>query len=116
MTADFKHGILGCFSDFRLCCLTFCVPCYTLGKNAESLGEDCLLHGLLYCIGLNFGPVVRWRMRQERGLQGSMLLDVLVHTVLPCCALIQEAKEIGWNLPEAVQKVGKKQEEEMTRE
>lgn len=35
-----------------------------------------------------------------------MLLDVLTHTVLPCCAMIQEARELGWALPEAVGRAG----------
>ena len=108
--------ILGCLSDPRLCILTFCCPCYTIGKNAEGIGEDCLIHGLLFAIGLNFGPVIRWRLRQEKNLQGSMLLDVLLYAVLPCCSMIQEAKEIGWSLPKEVQEIGKKEEQEMTRE
>lgn len=114
---NWQAGVLGCFSDPRLCLLTFCVPCYTIGKNAEHLGEDCLIHGLLACVGLNFAPVIRWRLRQEKNLQGSMLLDVLLHTVLPCCAMIQEAKEIGWSLPKEVAELGKKDEQqEMNRE
>jgi len=79
-----------------------------MGKNAQGIGEDCLLIGLLYALGLNFGPIVRWRLRQERNLEGSMLTDVLLHMILPCCSLIQEAKEVGWNLPDAVANAGKK--------
>lgn len=113
---QWSSGVLGCFSDPRLCILSFCCPCYTIGKNAEGLGEDCLIHGLLFVVGLNFGPVIRWRLRQEKNLQGSMLLDVLLYAVLPCCSMIQEAKEIGWRLPKEVENAGKKEEQEMTRE
>ncbi len=35
-----------------------------------------------------------------------MVMDVLVYIVVPCCALIQEAKEIGWALPKSVVKAG----------
>ncbi len=112
MPSEFKSGLFGCFEDPRLCIMTFCIPCYTAGKNAsEGLGEDCLLVGLLACLGLQFGPVMRWRLRQDRGLQGSMITDVLIHMLLPCCGLIQEAKEIGWGLPEEIQNAGKKREE-----
>ena len=95
MTKDFRYGLFGCLGDKRLCILTFCLPCWTVGKNAEGVGDDCLLHGLLYCIGLGFGPVTRWRLREQKGIQGTMLMDVLVHTVCHCCALVQEARELG---------------------
>ena len=114
MSKQFQHGIFGCFSDTRLCLLTFCVPCYTIGKNAEYLGEDCLLIGLLAALGLPFGPVVRWRLRQQKDLEGSMIVDSLLYMILPCCALIQEAKEIGWSLPEEIQNAGKKRGEAST--
>jgi len=102
---EFKTSLLGCFSDPKLCIFTFIVPCYVIGKNAEGIGEDCILVGLLSCVGLNFNPLIRWRLRQERNLKGSMLMDVLVHTVLPCCAMIQDAKEINWDLPKEVDQV-----------
>jgi len=40
------------------------------------------------------GPVLRWRIRQHRRLHGSMLTDVAVHCGCPCCALIQENREL----------------------
>ncbi len=106
MGKPFDNGIFSCFSDYRLCLLSFCLPCYTVGKNAEHLGDDCLLHGLLTAIGFGFGPLLRWRLRQEKDIEGSMVMDVLVYIVVPCCALIQEAKEIGWALPKSVVKAG----------
>jgi len=104
---DWKYGLFGCFDDPKLCVLSFFVPCYAIGKNAESLSEDCILHGLLSLVGLNFGPVTRWRMRMERRIAGSMLMDVLVHAVCPCCALVQEAREIGWTTPKDFNDIGR---------
>lgn len=54
-----------------------------------------MLHGLLYIVGLNFAPIIRWRLREQKSLDGTMLMDVLFHTVCPCCALVQEARELG---------------------
>ena len=105
---DWQYGVLGCFGDWRLCLMTFVAPCYTVGKNAEHFGEDCLLVGLLSCLGLNPGPIMRWRLREERRIAGSMILDTLVYFVLPCCAMVQEAREIGWALPQEVATIGKK--------
>ena len=105
--SDWKSGLFGCFADARLCLLTYLLPCYTVGKNAEGVGENCLLHGLLALLGLNFGPVIRWRLRQERGIEGSMLMDVLAHMMCPWCAMVQEAREIGWSVPEQLDTVGR---------
>ena len=35
---DWQFGLFGCFGDFGLCIITFFVPCYTIGKNAEAFG------------------------------------------------------------------------------
>lgn len=101
--SQFNSGIFSCFSDPRLCILTFCCPCYTLGRNAEAgLDEDCLLIGLLCAAGINTSAVVRWRLREKDNLKGSMITDVLLHGFLPCCSLIQEAKHLGWALPKEI--------------
>jgi len=105
--SDWKFGLFGCFGDMKLCLLTYLCPCYAMGKNAEGVGEDCLLHGLLSIVGLNFGPVVRWRLRHDKGIGGSMLMDVLVYMLCPWCAVVQEAREIGWSLPDQLNSVGR---------
>ena len=99
-----SNELFGCFGDIRICILTFCVPCYTLGKNGEALGEDCLLVGLLACVGVNMGPVMRWRIRQEKGIKGSMIMDSVCWIFCGYCSLIQEARELGWDLPGAIAK------------
>lgn len=114
--SDWKFGLLGCFSDIKLCCLTFLCPCYTMGRNAAGVGEDCLLHGLLSMLGLNFGPVIRWRLRKDKSIGGSMLMDVLVYMLCPCCAMIQEAKEIGWSLPDELNNIGRTDGQEISRQ
>ena len=40
-----RSSLFGCFDDFGLCIITYIVPCYTFGKNAEAMGEDCLCCG-----------------------------------------------------------------------
>ena len=107
MANEYQNGLFGCFSDFRLSCLTFVAPCYTQGKNAEHFGEDCLVHGLVGMVGVGFGSVTRWRLREQRGIAGSMLKDALVYTFCGCCAAVQDAREIGWSLPKEVANAGK---------
>jgi len=116
MSNQFQNGLFGCFGDFKLCIITFVAPCYTIGKNAEHFGEDCMLHGLLAAIGLPFGPILRWRLRQQKDLEGTMMMDALLYTFCGCCALVQDAREMGWSLPKSIDKIDKKEGEEMTRE
>ncbi|ELU15586.1 hypothetical protein CAPTEDRAFT_60033, partial [Capitella teleta] len=88
------YDLLGCLGDWRLCVATFMCPCYTMARNANHFGEDGMLVGLLYGLGfIAFGPVTRWRIRQEKKIRGTMASDVVLATLLPCCTLIQENKE-----------------------
>ena len=91
---EWQYGLFGCFGDIGLCIITFCVPCYTIGKNAEHFGESCGTVGALYCIGFNMGPVLTWRLRQQRGIRGSMVEDTVIGFCCPCCELIREGREI----------------------
>ncbi|ELU11499.1 hypothetical protein CAPTEDRAFT_221615 [Capitella teleta] len=104
--SEWQSTIFSCFSDPKLCVFVFCFPPYAYGKSAEAVGEDCVLHGLL--AGMGFAPITRWRIRKARNIEGTMLSDVLCHCALPCCALIQEAKETGWNVPESLAVIGTK--------
>ena len=87
--------VFGCFHDFSVFIFTFLCPCYTMGRNAQYFGEDGALTGILYGLGvIGVGPVIRWRIRQEKNIRGSMLQDVALHMFCPCCALMQENKEL----------------------
>ena len=68
-----------------------------MGKNAEALGEDCQTICCLGCLGAYFGPTLRWRIRQEKGVRGSMAMDGVCWLCCPFCVLCQEARELGWN-------------------
>ena len=98
-TREWRNDLFGCLGDFRLCIVPFLVPCYTIGKNGEALGEDCLLIGALALFGLPLGPVMRWRIRQDKDIKGSMIMDTVCWIFCGYCALCQEARELGWQLP-----------------
>lgn len=69
------------------------VICVPASMATESLVVPT---GIMYALGFGFGlgPLMRWRVREERRLRGNMLSDVVVHYCLPCCALIQENKQL----------------------
>ncbi len=91
-----SFDFFGCLGDWKMCLATFCVPCYTLGRNAAYFGENCWQVGLMCCLGVGFpfAPLLRWRIRQAKNIRGSMTSDVLAHVLCPCCALIQENREL----------------------
>lgn len=94
---QFQHGLFGCFDNIGVCLITYFVPCYTFGKNAEAVGESCLLCGLsLFVPILNILAVtqIRGKIRESRNIEGNFIGDLLTHLFCPLCALVQEAQEV----------------------
>ncbi|PAA66558.1 hypothetical protein BOX15_Mlig016327g1 [Macrostomum lignano] len=93
---EFQHGLCGCFDDCGLCIITYFVPCYTFGKNAEAVGDSCMLCALGMACGLGFilGPIVRGKIRERQGIDGSFIGDFCVWFFCGLCALIQEGQEV----------------------
>ncbi|XP_006813811.1 uncharacterized protein LOC102804618 [Saccoglossus kowalevskii] len=97
MSGEWSNGLCNCFRDCGLCIVTYLLPFYTAGKNAEAVGEGCCLYALLYMIPLvQFfsGAKIRGMIRESRGIIGSRTNDMLLHLFCPFCALIQEAQEL----------------------
>ena len=102
MSGGFTHGLFGCFDDCLLCLTTYIVPCYTFGKTAEAVGDDCLLCGAallvplldLYALCTN-----RAKIREQKGIPGSTISDVLTVCCCPFCAIVQQAQEVGVKAP-----------------
>ena len=98
MSNQFSHSLFGCFDNFGVCIWTYIAPCYTAGKNAEAVGENCLLCGLALLVpiaNIFFPAQIRQKIREQKGIDGSFLSDILTHLCCPCCAIIQEAQEVG---------------------
>lgn len=102
---EFQNGLFGCFNNCGLCVITYFVPCLTAGKNAEAVGESCLVYGCLSILG----PIGIWSRAKVRGLirdknsiEGSFIMDCVMHWICGLCALIQEAQEVeGQTMPAA---------------
>jgi len=94
----FQKNLFQCFDNIGLCLLgTFC-PCYVNGKTAEAVGDECLLCCVGYCfLDCIAGALTRQKVRQYKGIQGSILEDLLIHCFCPCCAVIQDNAEMGAN-------------------
>lgn len=75
--------------------ITYFVPCYTFGKNAEQLGESCVTYGLSQLVPILdiwCRTQVRGKIREQKGIEGSCIKDLLMHLFCGLCALIQEAR------------------------
>ena len=77
--------------------LAFLCPCYVFGKNAEQLGESCILYALSQFVPLLdifCRTSVRGKIRERKKIKGSLPEDLVCHFVwcLSPCALTQEAR------------------------
>ena len=93
---EWKHSLFGCFDNFGLCIVTFFAPCFTLGKNAESVGENCVLFGLSEIVGLGCCAqlYIRGKIREKHNIAGDLLGDVGIVFCCSPCALCQEGMEM----------------------
>lgn len=97
MANTWSNGLCSCFEDITTCIITYIVPCYTFGKNAEQIGESCILCALTQFIpwvDLWCRVSVRGKIREQRGIEGSCMEDCLMHWLCVLCALVQEAREL----------------------
>jgi len=102
--AEWKHGLCGCFDNCGICLLSYFVPCYQFGKNAEAVGESCLLCGISFLTPaiIITGPIVRGKIREKQGIPGSFVTDLLKWWCCSLCALVQEAQEVREFAPSAM--------------
>lgn len=81
--------------------LSYFCPCIQFGRNAEMLGESCVTYALsqfvpllnLYC-----RTTVRGKIRDQKGIDGSCLNDLLCVLFCHLCTLTQESQVHGNNL------------------
>lgn len=107
---QWTNGIFGCLGDCSICkqhsqCLLFCFvitgllsficPCIQFGRNAEAVGESCLMYALsqfvpllnLYC-----RLSVRGKIREQKGIEGTFIKDLLYVWCCSTCSLAQEGQ------------------------
>lgn len=72
---EWANGLCGCFNDITLCLITYIAPCYTAGKNAEAVGDSCIMVGALYWIfpivGIFLTAKVREKIRETNSIDVS---------------------------------------------
>ena len=80
MSNQWGHALCGCLDNITLCLITYFVPCYTAGKNAEAVGDSCIMVAALYwifpIIGIYFSAVVRGKIRDQKGIPVSEVKSI----------------------------------------
>ncbi|EDO50068.1 predicted protein [Nematostella vectensis] len=97
MANDWNNGLFGCFNDCGTCLITYIAPCYTFGKNAEAVGDSCLLCGLAFfvpVVDLIVMSSVRGKIREQHGISGSFIGDCAATICCPFCSLVQSAQQV----------------------
>merc|ERR1712150_35307 len=95
---DWNNGLCGCFNNLgNCCCGCWCGPCQ-MGQNGERLDEGywlcCLATWIVPCIPIF---MLRQKIRERYGIEGSDLGDVAVSVCCGCCASVQIANELDDN-------------------
>lgn len=97
MAKEWSHGLFGCFDDCGTCIITYLCPCYVAGKNAEAVGDSCLLCGAATFIPLlDFFSIasIRGKIRERNGIDGTFINDLIATCCCPLCVLVQSAQEV----------------------
>lgn len=105
MSADWQHGLFSCFDNCGICIISWLAPCYQFGKNAEAVGDSCLMCGVGFLIpgvDLILGAHIRSKIRESKGIPGSFVGDLVLWFCCPLCALVQESQEVQGMTPQAV--------------
>ncbi|KAL3832720.1 hypothetical protein ACJMK2_024337 [Sinanodonta woodiana] len=102
MSGEFQHGLFGCFDNCGICIISLLVPCYQFGKNAEAVGQSCLLCGfgsMLPVVYVFLGAIIRGKIRESSRINGSFIGDLMMWCCCPFCALVQEGQEVQGMTP-----------------
>ena len=103
--SDWKASLLcSCFSSAKTTACSILCPCIQYGINRSKViqGSSCVcgcFSFLLYaavcpCIHPCCIATLREKLRASFNIDGSFCEDCCAHLLCPCCALIQEAREL----------------------
>ncbi|XP_063723533.1 cornifelin homolog A-like [Symsagittifera roscoffensis] len=96
---EWNYSLFSCFGNIKVCLMGYFIPCYLEGKIAESLGESCIMHGCVWLIlpitNWYCPAVIRGKVRESKGIEGSLIMDILMICFCGACAICQEYNEMG---------------------
>eukprot|EP00123_Amoebidium_parasiticum_P008080 comp18559_c0_seq1/m.20043 comp18559_c0_seq1/g.20043 ORF comp18559_c0_seq1/g.20043 comp18559_c0_seq1/m.20043 type:complete len:120 (-) comp18559_c0_seq1:629-988(-) len=96
-SGEYKHGMCGCCGDIGTCCfVTWCFPCAQGKYRGEVRGEGFnTLHCLIsWCVPWVGEYLLRSSVQQAYGIREGGCTTCMAVCCCPCCATIQDAREI----------------------
>ena len=103
---QWKHGLWGCCDDRHVYLLSYFCPCYLYGKNAQALGESFLFACFISIVpvaNIVLGTLTRGKIRERQEIPGSAFNDCLMTSCCPPCSLAQQAQEVTYFVPQAIE-------------
>lgn len=92
---EWNTGLFGCFSNCSLCCFANALNPLTIGTVADA--EFGAKQPILWALSLGGGPclvgLVRTRVRQKHGIQGSFMSDCCASALCTPCVIHQLASQ-----------------------
>ena len=87
--ADWKIGLFGCFSNLKLCIISYFVPCVTIGQVAENTQtDDCVcgaLKSLIPIYNCFYIKQLRDKVAKDNGIETEGCCGFLMKAW--CCGL-----------------------------
>merc|ERR1712025_129647 len=87
-----------CCDDLGTCIIAWLAPCVSFGQISEAVGtSSCFMGGILFLIPLV--NIICWiknrgAVREQHGIDGSLIGDLFAICCCPLCALVQEAQQV----------------------
>lgn len=96
---EWQTDLMGCCKDPKSCIITCLFPCLQYANNQTAIDESAWLdHFCAYCILSGLPGYIHYSRRQlfkkKYNLKNFYINDYVTTCFFPCCAIIQEAREI----------------------
>jgi Cys-rich protein (TIGR01571 family) len=97
MTNHWEHGIFDCFGDVKVCLLSgFCNLWQVAQQKATVEEHDCGIGDVMavWCCHLCCLVIVRGKIREKYGIEGSTISDFLSICFCAVCAITQQTRQL----------------------
>ncbi|KAF6839683.1 PLAC8 family protein [Colletotrichum musicola] len=107
VTSEWDSSLMDCCSPCGTCVMAACLSCIVFGKTSErmnnpgqssysGLNSDCCIFTGLGFMGLSwiYIAIKRTGIREQFGIEGSQVGDWCTAIWCPCCAVLQQDKEV----------------------
>ena len=91
--SEWKHGLCDCLGSKEDCCIGCWCPCVHAYIANQAAGEETIMGALQLIFYPLLVPVLRNKVRESKGIDGSFIGDVIVGWCCGCCTTIQIKRE-----------------------